>query len=258
MVATDGTAAQVTTGATASPMPAHSIVLFEGSGNYVIRGQSYRLRWDCTSAAAISIDQGIGSVTAKTLHGIGFIDTAPLADTTWTLTSTPASGPALQAQVSVRVFPDKSAWRAASFPPADLADPLKEATVWGDDADPDGDGLKNGAEYAAQTPPLSGLRSDALRSDIAGIVVSSSAGEYPVHILRELLPGAGYEYEAQWSDDLRTWNTVPWASLVETHRQPGAAGQTDQVTLRMPESIAQAALGAPQRFYRVLLKPGDP
>jgi hypothetical protein len=79
-----------------------------------------------------------------------------------------------------------------------------------------------------------------------------------VHVLRELLPGAGYAYEAQWSDDLRTWNTVPWASLVETLRQPGAAGQTDQVTLRMPESIAQAALGAPQRFYRVVLKPGVP
>lgn len=38
----------------------------------------------------------------------------------------------------------------------------------------------------------------------------------------------------------------------------GASGQTDLVTLRMPESIAQAAAGNPRRFYRVILKPRAP
>lgn len=258
LVADDGSAPQVTTGVTGSAMPAHGIVLFQGAGRYLIRGQSFRLRWDCTSAASISINQGIGNVADRTLQGIGHVDTAPVTDTVWTLTSTPASGPALQAQVSVRVFPDKPEWRTASFPPADLADPAKEATVWGDNADPDGDGLSNGAEYAAQTPPLAGLRTDALRSDIAGIVVSSTTQQFPVHVLRELLPGAGYEYEAQWSDNLGNWTTVPWSSLIEVSRQTGAAGATDLVTLRMPESIAQSAAVAAKRFYRVILKPGLP
>jgi hypothetical protein len=73
-------------------------------------------------------------------------------------------------------------------------------------------------------------------------------------VLRELLPGAGYEYEAQWSDALGIWNSVPWHTLVEVSREPGAVGKTDLVTLRMPESIAQSAIEAPKRFYRVVLK----
>lgn len=261
VIPTDGTAPQVTAAVSSAAMPAHSILLFEGASRYAIRGAPFRLRWDCPSTASVSINQGIGSVTARTLQGIGHVDTTPLADTTWTLTSTPASGPALQAVVSVRVFPTKAEWRTASFTPADLADPAKEATVWGDAADPDGDGLINGAEYAAQTPPLSGKQSDALSSSIEGIVVSTTTQQYPVHILRDRLPGAGYEYEAQWTSDLDNagaWQTVPWSSLIEVSRQPGAAGQTDRVTWRMPDSIPQPAAAAPRRFYRVLLKPVAP
>lgn len=258
VIATDGAAPVVSNGVTAAAMPAHAIQLFEGSGRYLIRGQSYRLRWDCPSATSISINQGIGSVASRTLHGIGLIDLTPVNSTTWTLTSAPASGPALQAMVSLRVFPDKAGWRTASFSPTDLADPLKEATVWGDAADPDGDGLTNGAEYAAQTPPLAGQAGDALDSRIAPVVVSSATRDYPLHTLRELLPGAGYQYEAQWSDVPGNWQVVPWSSLVEVSRQTGAAGQTDIVTLRMPESIAQAAAESPRRFYRIILKPGAP
>ncbi|OYV04891.1 MAG: hypothetical protein CFE26_14480, partial [Verrucomicrobiales bacterium VVV1] len=194
----------------------------------------------------------------RTLSGVGFIDTTPTANTTWTLTSTPASGPTLQSQVSVRVFPTKQEWRASFFSPSDLANPLKESTLWGDQTDPDGDGISNGAEYAAQTPPLSGTKSEVLRSDIAGLVVSSTTQSYPVHVLRELLPDAGYVYEAQSSENLSTWNVVPWSSLVEVSRQTGATGQTDLVTLRMPDSIAQSSGAAPKRFYRVVLKPSTP
>jgi alkaline phosphatase D len=254
VVSSDGTPPVVTNGVLPSAMPAHAILLFEGAGRYVVRGQPFHLRWDCPSASSISINQGVGNVATSTLHGIGFTDTAPVADTTWTLTSTPAAGPVLQAQVAVRVFPNKSEWRAAFFTPSDLADPLKEATIWGDAADPDDDGISNGAEYAAQTSPISGTSTEVLRSAIEGIIVSSTTQQYPVHVLRELLPGAGYAYEAQWSDDLQHWQSVPWASLIEVNRQTGAAGQTDLVTLRMPESIAQAAAANPRRFHRVVLR----
>ena len=254
VTASDGGITQVTTGIVASAMPPHSIALFEGAGRYAIKGELFRVRWDCPSSVTNSINQGIGNLAANTLNGIGFIDVTPTADLTWTLTSIPISGLSLQAHASVRVFPTKTEWRTAAFSPADLGDPSKEATVWGDAADPDGDGLINSAEYAAQTSPVSGPRSEAFRSDIAGVIVSSTTGLYAVHVLRELLPGAGYEYEAQWSDDLASWNTVPWNSLVEISRQPGPAGKTDLVTLRMPEPIAQTGARAFKRFYRVVLK----
>jgi len=46
-----------------------------------------------------------------------------------------------------------TAWRLALFSDFDVADPAKEATVWGDRADPDHDGLANLAEYALDTNP---------------------------------------------------------------------------------------------------------
>ena len=46
------------------------------------------------------------------------------------------------------------AWRGQHFSAADLADPAKEATVWGDDADPDRDGNWNWKEYAFGGDPL--------------------------------------------------------------------------------------------------------
>ncbi|MCX8156808.1 MAG: Ig-like domain-containing protein [Verrucomicrobiae bacterium] len=50
----------------------------------------------------------------------------------------------------------KDAWRRQFFAPADLANPAKEATVWGDQADPDGDGRNNLQEYVAGTVPTNG------------------------------------------------------------------------------------------------------
>jgi hypothetical protein len=46
-----------------------------------------------------------------------------------------------------------SAWRQQYFSAADLANPAKETTVWGDTADPDGDGRSNLQEYVAGTVP---------------------------------------------------------------------------------------------------------
>ena len=45
-------------------------------------------------------------------------------------------------------------WRMTYFSRADLMDIKKEATEWGDEADPDGDGLKNLFEYALGSNPI--------------------------------------------------------------------------------------------------------
>ena len=44
-------------------------------------------------------------------------------------------------------------WRQAHFSPADLADPSKEATLWGNDADPELDGYNNLMEFALNGDP---------------------------------------------------------------------------------------------------------
>lgn len=87
-------------------------------------------------------------------------------------------------------------WKAQLFSSIDLADPAKEASVWGDAADPDGDGLANRVEFATGSSPLSsssrtgpiqsvwtdpsnGTRyltmTCRLREDISGVVVTAMA-----------------------------------------------------------------------------------
>jgi hypothetical protein len=46
-------------------------------------------------------------------------------------------------------------WRLQYFPPIVLSDPSLEATVWGNNADPDGDGAPNIMEYVFGTNPTS-------------------------------------------------------------------------------------------------------
>ena len=49
---------------------------------------------------------------------------------------------------------DLATWRVSNFAAGDLADPAKEASLWGNEADPDGDGLANVIEMAFGTSPL--------------------------------------------------------------------------------------------------------
>lgn len=55
-------------------------------------------------------------------------------------------------------------WLGRYFPAEELADPDKEATFWGAEADPDGDGFTNASEYLAGTSPT-----DAQSSLVAAI-----------------------------------------------------------------------------------------
>jgi hypothetical protein len=48
-------------------------------------------------------------------------------------------------------------WKIVNFTSEDLAAPLKEASIWGDDADPDSDGNSNLLEYVQGSDPNSPL-----------------------------------------------------------------------------------------------------
>jgi len=96
-------------------------------------------------------------------------------------------------------------WRGQHFSAADLADPVKEATVWGDDADPDRDGNRNWKEYVFGGNPL-----DPSDSSLHFTVeVATGAGGEPVLEVtcRQRTNDPALTFVHEVSADLQTWHS---------------------------------------------------
>ncbi len=89
------------------PMPTASLT---ASPSSIVFGQSSALYWNTTDAAQISIDQGIGNVSAS-----GTLPVSPTVTTTYTITASNSSGSASsQATVTVEPLPLPTASFSAS------------------------------------------------------------------------------------------------------------------------------------------------
>ncbi len=99
-------------------------------------------------------------------------------------------------------------WRAKHFAAADLADPAKEATLWGDSADPDGDGGKNFAEFVFATSPLDPATHPALATNI---FTDPGTTQHYLRLQCRLREGLATNITttAQGSSDLSAWNPGP-------------------------------------------------
>ncbi|MCH7228050.1 fibronectin type III domain-containing protein [Verrucomicrobiaceae bacterium E54] len=96
---------------------------------------------------------------------------------------------------------DIDQWRKAKFPDSDLSDPVEEAAIWGDEADPNGDGMPNYMHYALGLGPFDELMNFAIYhrlSPVTGLTVGCRHLDDPQLVT-----------QAQFSDDL-DWTSSPW------------------------------------------------
>ena len=95
-----------------------------------------------------------------------------------------------------------AAWRALYFSTTDLADPTKEATLWGDLADPDKDGRNNLMEYALGLNPVD--QSDA-RQGITVELKSDGSYRYQYLTYNRRKTDATLLYLPEVSGDKKNW-----------------------------------------------------
>ena len=179
--------------------------------------------------------------------GAGSIEVTPAADTTYTITSTDDGGSVLTELFTVRVFPDSDSWRSSHFTEAELADPELEATLWGDDADPDGDGLSNCLEFLLQGNPR--LASPELFPSTS--VERIEGDRYVIHRYADPIATGQAAVFAENSVSLRSWK-ISDAPEIEEIERISIPGQVDRVTIRQLPAIRSNP--ATRMFYRVTLR----
>ena len=91
------------------------------------------------------------------------------------------------------------AWLAGHFTPAEIGDTSKEAIHWGVNADPDGDGLRNGFEYFSGGNPRA---ADA--SSVVQVILQADA---LVVRFRRSAAANTLSFVAEASTDLSNWNS---------------------------------------------------
>lgn len=123
------------------------------------------------------------------------------------------------------------AWRAGKFTAGQLADPL----VSGPDADPDGDGWNNFAEFTFGMEPL-----DARNTDAPGLITVTEAGQDHLALRFVRRPDAeGVVYTPEYSGTLAGWDANPALFvLVSENALPDGRIET---TIRLAAPAVDAA-----------------
>ncbi|HEX2749250.1 MAG TPA: lamin tail domain-containing protein [Verrucomicrobiales bacterium] len=94
-------------------------------------------------------------------------------------------------------------WRSQYFSASDLADPSKEATVWGNLADPDGDGYANLAEFALSGSPVSAASSPVVTAALFAV----TPADLRLQATFRYRDGtSGVSLTPQFSNDLISWS----------------------------------------------------
>jgi hypothetical protein len=111
------------------------------------------------------------------------------------------AGRAVESSVAVRVEITFASWLSAYFEPAIVADAALRASVWGELADPDGDGIANLLEYAFGGDPLVASTDTRPQTHF----VTEGGVEYLAVTFRPNPGAIDLIFEPQVSSDLETW-----------------------------------------------------
>jgi hypothetical protein len=160
---------------------------------------------------------------------------------------------------------DRMVWRNSYFTPEELANPNLEATLWGDAADPDGDGYVNALElalggYLRMASSLNQAGSAPLLP-VAAVARSGGTSFFDVRYRRKAdADYLGVGYHARLSPDLTNWfapNTPGqlWttASTVNRPSEPGMSG-FESVALRLSTPLPHLP---PKLFARLGVTLGE-
>jgi lysophospholipase L1-like esterase len=141
--------------------------------------------------------------------------------------STPVTAPPLQS------------WRSSHFTAGELGNAALEATLWGNDADPDSDGRVNLLEYACGTDPQG---SDA---DPTAFALVSDGGEFITLTYQRNLDATDVTFLVQKADNLTDWSgvadtTVSTSGNIETRKATVSRAGFDRLWLRLKVELAAA------------------
>ncbi len=191
------------------------------------------------TAASGSLSWADGDNSAKTIT-VSLASDA-LADTPESLVvnlGAPQIGGALLAdrqQATITIRTAFTAWLASHFSSAEQANPA----VSGDDADPDGDGFTNLAEFALGLGPRRPDTAPAWNTAVQNI----GGTDYLTLTFKRRAPALDLAYTVQSSGDLATWSTGP----VQVGSAAANGDGTETVTYR--DNVAVG--GGGRRFLRV-------
>ena len=133
-------------------------------------------------------------------------------------------------------------WRQQQFSAADLADPAKETTVWGEQADPDQDGRDNLFEFALGFDPNKG---DASEDGIQTRVIEDDGQKHLNLVFRRRKNDLSLAYIPQVSGDKQTWY-----SGIEFVQEISLSNLTTEFDVVTFQDLAQVMVASP-RFIRL-------
>jgi Big-like domain-containing protein len=107
--------------------------------------------------------------------------------------------------IAIQVAGSLQTWRATYFTAADLQNPAKEATVWGDFADPDNDGRHNLMEFALGLNPLG---SEPQELVFVTQIVNQSGNQYLTLTYNSRIAEPLLQYVTEVSADNVTWSAT--------------------------------------------------